>query len=66
MIKLSERVYVAASGVKSIEKSEYHEYLVVKMFDGEQHSVQADYGQSIYRKLDELVAAVRADSEPRP
>lgn len=64
MIKLSDRVYVAASAVKSIEKSEYHEYIIVKTFDGEQHSVVADYGQSIYRKLDELVAAVREDSQP--
>ena len=65
MIKLSDRVYVSASAVKSIEKSEYHDYIIVKMFDGEQHSVVADYGQSIYRKLDELVEAVRKDSEPK-
>lgn len=65
MIKLSDRVYVSASAVKSIEKSEYHDYIIVKTFDGEQHSVVADYGQSIYRKLDELVEAVRKDSEPK-
>lgn len=65
MIKLSDRVYVSASAVKSIEKSEYHDYIIVKTFDGEQHSVLADYGQSIYRKLDELVEAVRKDSEPK-
>lgn len=65
MIKLSDRVYVSASAVKSIEKSEYHDYIIVKTFDGEQHSVVADYGQSIYRKLDELVKAVRKDSEPK-
>lgn len=41
MIKLSDKVYVSASAVKSIQK---------------------DYGQSIYRKLDELVEAVRQDS----
>lgn len=62
MIKLSDRVYVSASGVKSIQKSEYHDYVIVTMFDGESHSVVADYGQSIYRKLDELVEAVRKDS----
>lgn len=63
MIKLSDRVYVAASAVKSIEKSQYHDYLIVKTFDGEQYSVVADYGQSIYRKLDELVEAVRKSEE---
>lgn len=65
MIKLSDRLYVSASAVKSIQKSEYHEYIIVETFDGDKHSVVADYGQSIYRKLDELVEAVRKDSEPK-
>ena len=66
MIKLSDTLYVAASAVKAIRKSEYHEYIIVETFEGDSHSVTADYGQSIYRKLDELVEAVRQDSVPKP
>lgn len=62
MIKLSDSVYISASAVKAIRKPEYHEHIIVETFDGESHSVVADYGQSIYRKLDELVEAVRRDS----
>lgn len=62
MIKLSDTLYISASAVKTIRKSDYHEYIIVETFDGESHSVVADYGQSIYRKLDELVEAVRKDS----
>lgn len=65
MIKLSDTLYVSASDVKAIRKSEYHEYIIVETFGGAAHSVVADYGQSIYRKLDELVEAVRKDSEPK-
>lgn len=64
MIKLSDSIYISARAVKAIRKSEYHEYIIVETFDGENHSVLADYGQSIYRKLDELVEAVRKDSLP--
>lgn len=62
MIKLSDKVYLSAAAIKSIKKSDYHEYIIVETFDGDQHSVVADYGQSIYRKLDELVAAVRKNT----
>jgi len=62
MIKLSDSFYISASAVKAIRKSEYHEYIIVETFDAESHSVVPDYGQSIYRKLDELVEAVRKDS----
>lgn len=64
MIKLTDTLYVSASDVKAIRKSDYHEYIIVETFGGASHSVVADYGQSIYRKLDELVEAVRADSAP--
>lgn len=62
MIKLSDTLYVSAAAVKSIRKSEYHDYIIVETFDGDRHSVVADYGQSIYRKLDDLVAAVRKNT----
>jgi hypothetical protein len=64
MIKINERTYLAAHAIKAIVKSEYHEYINVQTFDGECYTAQADYGKSIYDKLDELVAAVQADSEP--
>lgn len=62
MIKINERTYVAAQHIKSLSKPEGYEYIRVTMFDGETHTVNADHGQTIYDKLDELVAAVRADS----
>lgn len=64
MIKINEREYLAAHAIKSIRKPEHHEYINVTTFDGETFTVRADYGKSIYDKLDELIAAVRADSEP--
>ena len=64
MIKISESEYVAAHAVKSIRKPEHHEYINVTTFDGETFTVRADYGKSIYDKLDELVEAVRKDSAP--
>lgn len=65
MIKINERQYVAASAIKSIRKPEHYDYITVTTFDGEAFSVIADYGKSIYDKLDELVEAVRKDSEPK-
>jgi hypothetical protein len=62
MIKINDREYVAAHAVKSIRKPEHHDYINVTTFDGETFTVHADYGKSIYDKLDELVAAVREDS----
>lgn len=59
MLKLSDNVYVSAHAVKSIERSEYHDYIIVKTFDGEEHSVLADFGKPLYEKLNELVEAVR-------
>lgn len=64
MIKINDREYVAAHAVKSIRKPEHHDYINVTTFDGETFTVRADYGKSIYDKLDELVAAVREDSQP--
>lgn len=62
MIKINERTYVVAQHIKSLSKPEGYDYIRVTMFDGEVHTVQPEYGQTIYDKLDELVAAVRADS----
>jgi len=62
MIKINERTYVAAQHIKSISKPEGYDYIRVTMFDGETHTVEPDTDQSVYAKLDELVAAVRADS----
>jgi hypothetical protein len=66
MIKLTDKVYVAAHAIKSIEKSEYHDYITVRLFDGESHTIYADYGKGIYETLDRLVAEVRADSGIEP
>ena len=41
MIKLTDKVYVAAHAIKSIQKNDYHDYLTVTTFDGDRHTVYA-------------------------
>lgn len=62
MIKLSDKVYVSASAIQSICRSDYGDHIIVKTFDGDVYSVDPDFGQAGYEKLNELVQAVRQDS----
>jgi len=62
VIKLTDKVYVAAHAIKSIQKNDYHDYLTVTTFDGDRHTVYADYGRGIYATLDRLVREVREAS----
>lgn len=67
MIKISDRVYLASHAIKSIRhvsstEDDALDYILVTTFDGESYQAEPESWQGLSSKLDELVAAVRADS----
>ncbi len=63
MIKLTEKVHVAASQISKIVVSDYDEKVNVYLVDGDAIVVMADYGKSKFDKQEEIVAAVRAEAK---
>lgn len=71
MIKISDRVYLASHAIKTIRFMEPTEeggqdYILVSTFDGESYQAEPESWQGLSSKLDDLVAAVRADSGLEP
>ncbi|PYY71220.1 hypothetical protein CRX42_07330 [Pseudomonas jessenii] len=62
MIKLTEKVYVAASHIVKIACSDYDAKVNVHLADGEVIVVMAEYGKTKWDKQEEIVAAVRAEA----
>lgn len=67
MIKINDKTYLAAHGIKSIRlveplEDDQLDYILVSTFDGENYQAEPDSWQTLPQKLDELVFAVRADS----
>jgi len=63
MIKLTEKVHVAASQISKIVVSDYDQKVNVYLADGDVVTVLADYGKSKFDKQEEIVAAVRAEAK---
>lgn len=63
MIKLTEKVYVAANQISKIVVSDYDEKVNAYLVDGDAIVVMADYGKSKFDKQKEIVAAVRAEAK---
>ena len=63
MIKLTEKVHVAANQISKIVVSDYDEKVNVYLVDGDAIVVMADYGKSKFDKQEEIVAAVRAEAK---
>ena len=63
MIKLTEKVHVAASQVSKIVVSDFDAQVKVYLADGDVVTVLADYGKSKLDKQEEIVAAVRAEAK---
>lgn len=66
LIKLSDGCYVAADQIVEVRINNYADTIVVRTKDGMGHCHKAEYRQSIYAALDELVAKVNAASEKLP
>ena len=67
MIKISDRVYLAAHAIKSIRhvtplEDDALDYILVSTFDGENYQAEPESWQGLSSKLSELVEAVRTDS----
>jgi len=62
MIKLTEKVHVAANHISKIVVSDYDAKVNVYLSDGDVIVVMADYGKSKFDKQEEIVAAVRAEA----
>ena len=62
MIKLTEKVYVAASQISKIVVSDYDAKVNVYLADGDVIVVMADYGKTKFDKQEEIVDAVRAEA----
>ncbi|WP_095169238.1 hypothetical protein [Pseudomonas sp. Irchel 3H3] len=63
MIKLTEKVHVAANQISKIVVSDYDEKVNVYLVDGDAIVVMADCGKSKFDKQAEIVAAVRAEAK---
>lgn len=64
MIKLTEKVHVAANQISKIVVSDYDAKVNVYLSDGDVIVVMADYGKTKFDKQEEIVAAVRAEAKP--
>jgi len=63
MIKLTEKVHVAATQISKIVVSDYDAKVNVYLADGDVIVVVADYGKTKFDKQEEIVAAVRAEAK---
>ncbi|PTT98329.1 hypothetical protein DBR45_33735 [Pseudomonas sp. HMWF031] len=63
MIKLTEKVHVAASQISKIVVSDFDALVKVYLADGDVVTVPAEYGKSKFDKQEEIVAAVRAEAK---
>lgn len=64
MIKLTDKVHVAASQISKIVCSDSEPLVRVYLADGDVITVMADYRKSKFDKQEEIVAAVRAEVTP--
>ncbi|PMV85511.1 MULTISPECIES: hypothetical protein [unclassified Pseudomonas] len=62
MIKLTEKVHVAASQISKIVVSDYDAKVNVHLADGDVIVVMADYGKTKFDKQEEIVASVVAEA----
>jgi len=63
MIRLTEKIHVAASQISKIVVSDFDAHVKVYLADGNVVTVPADYGKSKFDKQEEIVAAVRAEAK---
>jgi len=62
MIRLTEKVYVAASQIAKIVVSNYDAKVNVYLVDGDAIVVMADRGKTKFDKQEEIVAVIRAEA----
>lgn len=58
LIGLSDGRFVAADFIAEVQPSSNHQVIMVRMKDGQIHTHQPDYGSSLYRCADKLVASI--------
>lgn len=58
MIRLSDKLYVASDQIASVELNSYNSAIIVTMKNGQNHSYEVGYRESIFTALTNLVSKI--------
>ncbi|WP_296271765.1 hypothetical protein [Pseudomonas sp. UBA6323] len=65
MIRISQRVHLAADQIAMIETPEYNDRVIVLAKDGQRYDAELGWGQLRYERVDELLRQVNEATRPR-
>ena len=65
LIRIKDEVFVAHDEIACVEVPRNQDYVMVRMKDGREYGVGADYGKGVYETQRRLVAEINACFAPR-
>lgn len=63
MIKLNDKLHVAADQIKSLSINDMNDVVIVTMKDGEKHRIKAEYKQSVFGTYDAILKSIQSALE---